>query len=136
MAGNAWVIVALNDENDSTVDYVMDVYEQFRPVATDIPNPDWIDDGNQTSPDANGQTRYITGVPNMFWNDDGQQSDPDPQGNPRFWTPSVDQYNSAAVFRDGEQSTQFVRTVKARIQNVNSNFNVEMRRVNVEITPV
>lgn len=58
MAANGWAIVSYADESDSTVDGVFADDGTIKNVADLVPNPNWIDDGSQATPDVNGETRY------------------------------------------------------------------------------
>lgn len=110
MAGNAWAIVLKNDEDDATTDFVLSTDEQtFLPVGADIPNPEWVDDGNQTTPDANNKTRYLPY--------------------------DVNNWNGAQIYLDGAWDVEDVRLEKADYQKSNAQYNVEMQRVQVTIAP-
>lgn len=107
---NAWVIAALNNEDDTTVDFVYSNDGTLLPVGADIPNPLWIDDGVQTTPDLNGEDRYLP-----------------------F---DVANWNNAEPFLDSFFPVETVRSRKAEIQSANLDYNIEMRRVLVTIAPV
>ncbi|AFY40630.1 hypothetical protein Lepto7376_4532 [[Leptolyngbya] sp. PCC 7376] len=58
MPANGWAIVSYSDELDNTVDGVFADDGTIQNIADLVPNPNWFDDGAQTTPDANGEDRY------------------------------------------------------------------------------
>jgi hypothetical protein len=133
---NAYAIVASQSETDATIDYVLNS-DNFTlvPVATDIPNPLWVNDGSNTSPDVNGETRFLTQTPNPQWQDDGLGTTPDSNGETEFITASPANWNTARVFTDGEFSASNVRIQAADVQIRHPELAVKIHRVTVTIVP-
>lgn len=132
---NAWVITAARNEADTTPDYVVhsDGFTLI-PVATDIDNPAWVDDGVQTSPDINGETRYLTLFDNPEWDDDGSQTTPDAEGNDRYLTVGADLVNLAKVYPMGAYSIQNLRAAQADFQGLHLDKAVNISEATVSVT--
>lgn len=136
MADNAWLFCGfIDDVIDGDPAYVLSNDGiTWLPIRTDIPNPDWINDGSNTSPDVNGQTRFITQVPNTYWDDDGNGTSPDADGNPRYFAASAENINFGNFVIDGTQSIETIRRAKAQAQLGTPSLNVEIRRATVTVT--
>lgn len=133
---NAYAIVARNSEVDGTIDFVLNG-DNFTlvPVSTDIPNPAWINDGANTSPDVNGQTRFLSQVPNPAWFDDGNGTSPDVNGETQFIMASPANWNTARIFAFSEFSVQNVRTSAAEVQLRHPELAVSVHTVTVTVVP-
>ncbi|AFY39371.1 hypothetical protein Lepto7376_3134 [[Leptolyngbya] sp. PCC 7376] len=107
---NAWLIVGTSDETDNTVDVVLNTDNStFTVAAADVPNPAWVDDGSQTTPDTNGQDRFLA--------------------------QDADAYNNAQIFGFGDFTIGQVRTQKAFFQELNPQYDVQIITATVDVTP-
>jgi hypothetical protein len=105
-----YAIVAKNSESDATTDYVYSNDGTFLPVGADIPNPLWVDDGSQTTPDTNGADRYL----------------PFDASN----------WDNAEPFLDDFFPIETIRQRKSEVQSANLEFNIELQRIETTISPV
>lgn len=107
-----YVMTAHIDESDTDRDYVLNSQGDWLPVAQ-IVNPQWVDDGIQSDPDANGNARYIA--------------------NPDAQTIS-DNEQAANVYLDSQFSIEAIRDIQGQFQQQFTDRDVRMARVDLNIT--
>ena len=105
---NAWIIEGFRDEAATTPDFVLNTDNSTLSVfAADVPNPAWIDDGSQTTPDTNGEERYLA--------------------------QDTDALNNAQVFGFGDFTVDQVRVTKAQFQELNPGIDIRINTATVTV---
>lgn len=107
-----YVMTAHIDESDVDRDYVLNAQGDWLPVAQII-NPLWEDDGVQTTPDVNGNDRYLF--------------------NPDAQTIS-DNEQAANVYLDSQFSIEAIRDIQGQFQQQFTDRDVRMARVDLALT--